>query len=321
MKTFTSEEAAYKYLTENVPWGCAAGVCRDASLALQYAEVGMTMVGYGSLTKQRRPGHSGENFYFDPDSDMSINALGLPNKGFDAYLPELIDLHADLAGMATSLWVSISAGDAFDPQEYSDMAGCLSANHAANVIEGNFSCPNVEVGGKRKPVVCFDLNDFRAGVKALTQGAGNTPTAVKIAPHTEARWLADVIEICLDHGVSYLVEANTVGNCYVEKASGESVIAMTRGGMAGAPLVPIISGMLQVSAPLVRGTNLKLIATGGVMDGKTAYQYLRLGAHGFAFNTYLYAQGGNPRSVQYLLTGTQVQRGLLSYMVEYGLPD
>jgi len=38
--------------------------------------------------------------------------------------------------------VSISAGDAFISSEYEVMAATLDHNNAADVIEGNFSCPN-----------------------------------------------------------------------------------------------------------------------------------------------------------------------------------
>lgn len=322
MRTFENQDAALAFVTDQVAWGNAAGTCKDAGTARKFAETGMPMVMFGSVTAKPREGNEGENFWYDERTGDSINALGLPNKGLDAYLQELQGVKPLVNAIGGKLWVSISAGDAFDADEYYKMTKRLAEEGAADGVEGNFSCPNVEVGGKRKPVVCFDLEAFRAGVNALCEGAalGGLPFSVKIAPITEARLLADLVGHCVDVRADFVVGANTAGNCYLEKPDGTPAIAMKRGGGAGRMLRPVIRGMTQMVSPMLKGTGTKFLAVGGIASGKDAYDSLCDGAHGFAFNTALSRAGNKPYVVEEIIVGREGQPGLLDHLVEKGLP-
>ncbi|HEY5383270.1 MAG TPA: hypothetical protein VIJ88_01815, partial [Candidatus Paceibacterota bacterium] len=151
-RTFNEDEAI-AYVMHEAVWGNAAGTCKDTVLAQKFAEVGMPHVMFGSITAQPRAGNAGDNFYYDEETGTSINSWGIPNRGIAAYMPELATTREALLE-DTFLWVSISAGDAFNPEEYESMARSLANNCVADVIEGNFSCPNMIVGGKPKPNVC-----------------------------------------------------------------------------------------------------------------------------------------------------------------------
>jgi len=304
-----------------VPWGNAAGPCKDSSTAFKFAQLGMPIVPFCSITAKARAGNAGDNFYYDESTGNSINALGLPNRGIDDYLPTLTELRKTLNSFGSKLCVSISAGDAFDSEEYYDMAKKLREAEAADSIEGNFSCTNVEVDGKRKPVVCFDREAFKDGVVALRDGAGRTPITVKIAPITEARLLSDLVAVCVERKVEYLVAANTIGNGYLENARHKPAIAMKRGGLAGALLKPIVQGMVQMIAPMLKETNTKLIAVGGIHSGRDMYEDLCMGAHGFAFITMLSANNNNADIVRETVIGRVGTTGLLDLMVEHGLPN
>lgn len=323
MRTFKDHDTALEFVTSKVAWGNAAGTCKDGETARRFAETGMPIVMFGSVTAKPREGNAGENFWYDERTGDSINALGLPNKGLDAYLDELQRAKSIINTIGGKLWVSISAGDAFDADEYYTMAKRLAEEEAADGVEGNFSCPNVEVGGKRKPVVCFDLESFRAGVTALCEGAtvGGLPFSAKIAPITEARLLSDLITHCIDAGADYVVGANTVGNCYMETPDGKPAIAMKRGGGAGRMMRAIVRGMTQMATPLLKGAHTKFIAVGGIETGKDAYDSLCDGAGGFAFNTALSRHGNKPFVVEQIVLGKEGQPGLLDHLVEKGLPN
>lgn len=328
MRRFENEESALEYLN-TLPWGNAAGTCKDSETALRFAQAGMKNIMFGSITFQPREGNSGDNFYRNPDTGDSINSLGLPNKGIDAYLPELVTLMPSVQALGSELWVSVSAGSAFNAEEYFSMARRLTERRACSVVEGNFSCPNVVVGGKPKPNVCYDIAAFRDGVAALSLGARSQSspqprTSVKIAPITEPAILSGLVEQCIDAGVDYIVAANTLGNCYMEKAPGVPAITMVRGGLAGRALRPVIKGMVQMIAPMLRGTNTKLIAVGGIEHGFDAYEYFTLGAQGFQFNTALSWRNYDPRMIHDILFGSdispQASHGLLNLLVERGIP-
>lgn len=319
MRTFANEEDALNFVN-TLPWGTAAGTCKDSRMALKYAQAGAKIVHFGSITWEPRAGNAGDNFYFDEKTGNSINAWGIPNRGFKAYLPELVELKPKINALGSELWVSISAGDSFNADEYGEMTAELVKHDAADVIGGNKSCPNIEVGGKRKPVVCFDLDAFRDGVQAMCDMAGDKRIAIKIAPITEARLLDDLVQVCIDEVADYIEGANTMPNCYMEKPDGTPAITMKRGGGAGRMLDPVIKGMTTMIVPRLKGTKTKFIAIGGILYGEHAYEQLRLGAHGFEFNTALSARGGSPEVITDIIRGVD-HEGLLGILVDRGLPD
>jgi dihydroorotate dehydrogenase (fumarate) len=328
MRKFRHTEEALEFVMEELPWGIAAGVCKDGALARQFAQAGIKIIGYGSITKEPRPGNSGDNFYFDPETGDSLNAWGIPNKGFVEHLKELPQLRADVNAQGSELWVSISAGDHFEPGEYGDMADQLEADEAADVVEGNMSCGNMILpNGEYKPIVCYDLDAFEKGVCAL-RGLSNRRIAVKLTPTTERRFFVENVKICLRYDVDYIIAANTVPNSYLEKGpyyDRKPAISMGRGGLAGAGLRPIVTGMIQMIAPLLKGTKTKLIAAGGIFEGRDLYDYLRHGAHGGVFSTLMWANNFDPKQAQEVIMGKDIdlmnhKKGLLDFLVEYGLP-
>lgn len=324
MRRFKDRDEALEFVTKELLWGVAAGVCKDSALARKYAQAGIPIVSYGSITKLPRAGNAGGNFFCD-ERGNSINAWGIPNKGFDEHLSELPQLRKDINSLGSQLWASISAGDKFDPDEYNYMALHLRNDKAADVVEGNFSCGNMKVGDHFKPIVCYDLPSFRDGVAALKRGAGDLKTSAKLTPTTERRFLIANVEICLEHGIDYIVLANTIPNSYLEKPDGSPAITMGLGGLGGAALRPMVTGMIKIIAPMLKGTNTKLIAAGGVFDGASAYHYLKHGAHGFVCSTLLWRSNFRPECMQEIIMSKQTdylyKTDLLDWLVEQGLPD
>lgn len=320
-RTFADEEEALAFVM-SIPWGAAAGACKDRKLANDYAEAGMTVTGYGSMAKLSRAGNPGNNFYCDPVTGDSINAWGIPDRGITAHMEDLHETRREVNAKGSQLWGSISAGDSFDDQEYYDMARLMADKDAADVAEGNFSCGNIKVGDQYKPVVCYDLPLFDRGVRALKAGAGRLKTAVKLTPTTERRFLFGNVESCLKHGIDYIIMANTIPNSYLEKEDGTPAIDMVRGGLGGRALIPVVTGMIQLSLPLLAGTKTKIIAAGGVEFGRDAYHYLRQGVHGFVFSTLLWKNDFDPKVAHKVIYGDpdRNEEGLLKYLVAYGLP-
>jgi dihydroorotate dehydrogenase len=299
MSSFKTMDEAVAFL-DTLQWGNAAGFCREVGLAKHLVETGVTAVNFGSITMEPRAGNIGGDFYYQTNTGWSVNALGMPNRGFREYLPELVELRRWMVarnkkeGCRTSLWVSISSGNQLNVDEIYTMASDLQSRVASDVVELNSACPNLETGGKRKPIVCYDAEAFRISVMAAKFGAGVLPLAVKISPITEAGLLQKLVDICLEQGVKYLVVANTEPNCYLEKRDGTRALpGMIRGGMGGRYLRPKVEAMIQMIRPWIENTSLRLIAVGGIETGTDACRYLRIGGAsvaGFQFNTCLYRE-------------------------------
>ncbi len=327
MRTFKDEAEALGFL-DTKKFGIAAGVLRDQKAALAYASAGANVVSYGSMIAEEGwGGNPGDNFHYDDETGNSINAMGLGDPGIKRHLETLPETRTKVNEIGAELWVSFSARKEFKAEDYRNSASALAMSKAADVGKANAACPNVEDDtGKRKPVLCFDLPKLDEAVAAFTEGAGVMPTAVKLAPNTEARILCDQLDICRKYGVKYVILGNTLGNCHLKKPDGSHAISMIRGGLAGRALQPIVRGMLMIAVPHLKGSGTEVIACGGVDCGEIAYDYLWFGASGWLYNSYASRKGGGPKTIPEILFGLvdnhgKRRKGLLQLMIERGLPE
>lgn len=308
MRSFKNSDEALRFL-ESIPWGNAAGTCRRAEIALDFAEIKIPAVMFGSITKEERMGNMGGNFSYNPETGNSKNNDGLTNGGIKKYMDILPGLRQRINKEGSKLWVSISAGENYIPDEYKEMGQTLVISNAADVMEGNFSCPNVLVGGKRKIPICFSLDDFRKGVRALREGASGIPIAAKISPIIDECFLGRLTDICIKENVNYIVCSNTKNS--------------RSGGLGGQILKPLVSRMIQIISPLTRGTNTKIIAVGGIEKAIDAYNYLYWGGGevvGFQFNTAFTRRNEDPGFIGGLIIGKDDEPGLVDLLVDRGLP-
>lgn len=310
---------------DHVPFGPAAGTCRDATLAGQFAKAGAKIVTYGSVTWAAQAPNAGDNFWFDEETGDSVNALGIGNKGTPGHLDDIIEAKRLVNAEGAELWVSGSAGKTADPRDYYNIARTLQTHKAADVGEANFSCGNMMVNGKYKPIICYDKVALRESMAAFCEGAANMDTAAKLTPTTDQGVVEDMVEACLDYGFRYIILANTVPNCYFEKPDGTPAISMRRGGGGGRMLAPIVTSMLQMIKPLVKDTPVKLIAAGGILEGWHAHHYLKHGADGFVYSTALWRRNFDPKVTGEIILGDMQGEipllGLVDFMLSYGLPD
>lgn len=321
MRTFADEEEALAFLG-TIPWGLAAGVVRSHEAAAKYAGTGITMLGYGSMIEESDwRGNPGDVYHYEPRTGLSINNIGLGDPGIAKHLETLADTRRAASAHGATLWESYSGRLTTDPEAYRKAAARLAALPGTSVKKANAGCPNVNLATGRKKPTCFDLVHFEEVVAAWKEGAGKSETAVKVSPTTDADLIGEWVSCCLKYGVDYLVMCNTVPNTHLLTDDFRPAVTGNRGGGAGTMLEPFVSAMLREAVPLVKGSSLKLIATGSILSGITPYKYLLLGAHGFAFNTLCTRPGGGPQSIAELITGTDAQHGLLYYLVKHGLPS
>src|SRR5581483_7455000 len=76
MRRFENQDQALDFIN-SLPWGTAAGTCRDPKLALDFASAGVRFLSYGSIIEEKGwGGNPGDNFYYDEDTGDSLNAMG-----------------------------------------------------------------------------------------------------------------------------------------------------------------------------------------------------------------------------------------------------
>ncbi len=91
---------------EKMPIGNGAGSVKSLDHVARACKGPMTRITVGSITVQPRVGNIGETYYFHPQDMWSLNSLGLPNPGMDAYkklLPEMVKMAHGAGKLAQSI--------------------------------------------------------------------------------------------------------------------------------------------------------------------------------------------------------------------------
>ena len=192
-----------------------------------------------------------------------INSIGFQNVGVGALIR---DLAPAWARWDTPVLVNIM-GDSV--REFGQLAARLEGVPGVAGLEVNVSCPNVEVGGMEFGQDC----DLTAEVVAEVRRSTTLPFAVKLTPSvTDIRPFA---EVCEEAGADALSLINTVPATAIDIERRRPAIATIFGGLSGPAIKPIALRCVYMAASV---TSLPIIASGGVMGGRDAVEFLMAGA-------------------------------------------
>ena len=217
-----------------------------------------------------------------------LNAIGLQNKGLDDFIENKIPYFAKIK---TPLIVNI-AGE--NPGDFEVLAKSLDRHkQVVRALELNFSCPNVEAGGAsfmKKRERILDV------MKALRSNT-NLVLFAKLSPE-----LGDVLEIAEDvmkAGADGLSLINTFKGMAVNVDTMKPQIANITGGLSGPAIKPIA---LRYVYEITKQLKVPVIASGGIMTGQDAAEFLSVGAALIAVGT---ASFVNPSAALDILKGVE----------------
>ena len=192
-----------------------------------------------------------------------INSIGFQNVGVGALIR---DLAPAWARWDTPVLVNIM-GDSV--REFGLLAARLEGVPGVAGLEVNVSCPNVEVGGMEFGQDC----DLTAEVVTEVRRSTTLPFAVKLTPSvTDIRPFA---EVCEEAGADALSLINTVPATAIDIERRRPAIATIFGGLSGPAIKPIALRSVYMAASV---TSLPIIASGGVVSGRDAVEFLMAGA-------------------------------------------
>ncbi|MEI6858183.1 MAG: dihydroorotate oxidase, partial [Shewanella sp.] len=155
----------------------------------------------------------------------SIQSMGLPNLGYEAYLEMLPRLkQANSVPVDKPIVVSISG---FSLADNLTMVKAFQ-DSCTDLIEVNFSCPNIE--GKAQ--VGYDFGQTEQALEAICQ-LGNKPIGLKLPPYFDFSHFIAMANIIKKFPVSFITCINSVGNTLVIDPETESVIIKPKGGFGG----------------------------------------------------------------------------------------
>lgn len=210
----------------------------------------------------------------------SIQSMGLPNLGYQAYLAMVPQLKA----MGKPVVVSISG---FSIEDNIEMVSAFQ-NSDVDLIEVNFSCPNIP--GKAQ--VAYDFEQTDQALAAICQ-LGTKPIGIKLAPYFDMSHFIAVANIIKKYPVKFITCINSIGNTLVIDPHTEQPIIKPKGGfggLCGDYIKPIGLANVRAFRELL-DDSVQIIGVGGIKNGIDAFEYLLAGADAVQIATCFEKQG------------------------------
>ena len=214
-----------------------------------------------------------------------LNAIGLQNPGVEVVAG---DYAQRWGAWETPVIVNV-VGESVE--DYVAVVRRLESAPAVAGIELNISCPNIGARG-----LMFGVDQKLAGqVTAAVRAVTRRPLIVKLTPN-----VTDIVAIAraiVDAGADALSAVNTYVGMTLDLHTGKPVLANVAGGLSGPSIRPLAMHAVYTVA---RAVAVPVIASGGVMSGDDALEFLLAGARAVQVGTLNFLR---PDAGQYVLEG------------------
>lgn len=245
----------------------AAGIycmTKEELLAIENSEAGSFVTKTGTL--EAREGNP-QPRYADTDWG-SINSMGLPNKGIDYYLDFVTELQdQDNSKNHVLSLVGLS------PEETHIILKKVENSSYNGLIELNLSCPNVP--GKPQIAYDFEMTDL---ILSEIFSYYQKPLGIKLPPYFDIVHFDQAATIFNKYPLAFINCVNSIGNGLV--IDDETVVIKPKngfGGIGGDFIKP--TALANVHAFYKRlNPSIKIIGTGGVKNGRDAFEHILCGA-------------------------------------------
>ncbi|MCX6829509.1 MAG: dihydroorotate dehydrogenase [candidate division Zixibacteria bacterium] len=229
-----------------------------------------------SITVRPREGHPPPRTA-ETASGM-LNAIGLANVGVDKFIEEKLKF---LEKFDTRVIVNVAGAKV---QEYVEISARLADCSRADMIELNFSCPNVEAG-------MAIAGDPIAAEKAVREVKRVFPRPViaKLSPN-----VTDIVAIaraCEGGGADALSLINTLVGMAVDIETFRPCLTNNTGGLSGPAVKPVALAMVY---KVYKAVKVPLIGLGGISNYKDVVEFLLCGATAVQIGTALFIEPDAP---------------------------
>lgn len=229
--------------------------------------------------------------YYD-NSYLSINSMGLPNKGYKYY----IDIINKLSSNNVKPYIISIAGMCLDDNIIiiNAIHDKLKKNIDWNVgIEINLSCPNIINKGQ----LAYDFENMDLYLKKLFQNTNINllkMVGIKLPPYFEVHHFKIVANIIKKYPIDFITTINSIGNGLVIDVDNEKPRILPKqglGGLGGSIVKPTgLSNVFNFAKEFLN-TNVQIIGVGGVEKGSDIFEYILAGASAVQVGTHYYKEG------------------------------
>jgi len=229
-----------------------------------------------SITVEPRDGHPPPRTA-ETEAGM-LNAIGLANVGVDRFISEKLKF---LEQFKLRVVVNV-AGKKID--EYVDICDRLADCSRADMVELNFSCPNVEAGMEiaKNPTMA---EHTIAEVKRVFP----RPVIAKLSPNVSD--VGQIAAACEAGGADAVSLINTLVGMAVDIHTFRPRLTNNTGGLSGPAIKPVALAMVR---KVYKAVKIPIIGIGGISNWVDVIEFLVCGASAVQVGTALFVEPDAP---------------------------
>jgi dihydroorotate dehydrogenase len=277
------------------PLGIAAGPLLNGAWCLYYASLGFDVVTYKTVRSGSRAAYSMPNLQpvecgslaggeanllatDDFDGNWAVS-FGMPSKTPEAWMPDIAETRRRLPAnklLSVSVVGTMRTGWSLDKLA-DDYAICAreAANHGADAIEINLSCPNVNTCDGH---LYHNPQDAALVASRVRRSIGARPLVAKIGHFTSAGQIPALLA-ALAPNVDAIATTNTVAATVVARDGSPLFDGQPRGISGRGILDASVKQTAALVEEIVRqGLRMRVIGVGGAFTADDVRRYLDAGA-------------------------------------------
>jgi dihydroorotate dehydrogenase len=255
------------------PVGLAAGFDKNAEATQELLNFGFGFVEVGTITPKPQYGNRKPRLFRLSEDLSIINRMGFNNVGSKIAAMQIV-----LNKINGIYGVNIGPNN-FSNDYMNCYVECIKTfAPMARYIVLNLSSPNTNgVRELQERDVLSQLLFWVINTRNKTKS--NCPILIKISPDISISQLDDIVDVCLFRSIDGIIIANTTIS--FNKDSLISKFSNEQGGLSGPLLHNNVTNMLAHAYMRIKkhNSNLILIGSGGITDGKTAIEQIKAGAN------------------------------------------
>jgi dihydroorotate dehydrogenase (NAD+) catalytic subunit len=210
-----------------------------------------------------------------------LNAIGLANVGVDSFVTEKMPF---LAKQKTIIVVNVAG---WSVEDYTMVCERLNDLPRVDMVELNFSCPNVENGME----FSSDASQMERAVREVRK-VFSRPIIAKLSPN-----VTNIVEIAkgAEQGGAHAVSLiNSLVGMAIDLESWRPRLTNNTGGLTGPAVKPIALAMVN---KVYNHCKLPIIGIGGIRTGEDVVEFLLCGASAVQIGTTLFLEPNAPVTI------------------------
>lgn len=229
-----------------------------------------------TITKKPRDGHPPPRTA-EVRAGM-LNAIGLANVGVDKFISEKLTY---LEKFDTRVIVNVAGTKTGD---YVDLCARLNDYPRADMVELNFSCPNVDVGMEIATSAKLAEETVSKVKKMFSR-----PVIAKLSPNVTN--IGEIARACENGGADAVSLINTLVGMAVDIETFRPRLTNNTGGLSGPAIKPVALACVH---KVYKAVNIPIIGIGGISDYRDVIEFFLCGATAVQIGTALFVEPDAP---------------------------